>query len=259
MDLVKFDRDLEDQREFDEKCAEFFVGSALVGDVASVSWKLFLCCQSRGGQVLKKALLTRVDLFNNGQWSELVKMSVTSFYRCRQCSGETLKGSPEGHCGEKGSRIHMAQLGDVSTNRQALEGASLTTSDERTLKAFERPRAAPCSTVRAESRVVCEERSYRTIQHDHGPPQTSGTHQLRQFAAKQQLCWPRTRCRKKSWAWWVMWLEQLPNKSQTVWRSKFAPHQDESGLRDRCTHPPGLDRCGPEQLERSTSSPGMRW
>ena len=46
MDLVKFDRDLEDQREFDEKCAEFFVGSALVGDVASVSWKLFHGCSS---------------------------------------------------------------------------------------------------------------------------------------------------------------------------------------------------------------------
>ena len=61
--------------------------------------------------MLKKALLTRVDLFNNGQWSELVKMSVTSFYRCRQCSGETSKGSPEGHCGEKGSRIPHGPIG----------------------------------------------------------------------------------------------------------------------------------------------------
>ena len=48
-------------------------------------WKLFLLFPrmflfrpSRGGQVPKKALLTRVDLFNSGQWSELVEMSVTS-------------------------------------------------------------------------------------------------------------------------------------------------------------------------------------
>ena len=27
----------------------------------------------------------------------------------------------------------------------------------------------------------------------------------------------------------------------------ISPHQDASGLRDRCTHPPGLDRCGPER------------
>ena len=39
--------------------------------------------------------------------------------------------------------FHMAQLGDVSTNRQALEGASLTTSDERTLKALKDPARRP--------------------------------------------------------------------------------------------------------------------
>ena len=70
--------------------------------------------------------------------------------------------------------FYMVQLGEVSAGRQALEGASLATGDERTLKGVERPRAAPCSaqesrarrdcsvhsrgTVRAGSRVVREER-----------------------------------------------------------------------------------------------------
>ena len=67
------------------------LGAVLVGEtrgdvlMQTRVWKLcllvprmFLFRPSRGGQVRRKALLTRVDLFNSGQWSELVEMSVTS-------------------------------------------------------------------------------------------------------------------------------------------------------------------------------------
>ena len=65
----------------------------------------FIFRPSRGGQVPKKALLTRVDLFNSGQWSELVEMEVTSAVdvanvQARDVEGETQRG----HCGEDGSQ-----------------------------------------------------------------------------------------------------------------------------------------------------------
>ena len=64
-----------------------------------------------GGQVLKKALLTRVDLFNSG-----MKRALRAF--------------------------HMVEVGEVSAGRQALEGASLATGVEWTLRALKDPRGA---------------------------------------------------------------------------------------------------------------------
>ena len=158
--------------------------------------RMFLFRPSRGGQVPKKALLTRVDLFNSGQWSELVEMSMTSSLDVANAQARRRRGTQRDTVEKRALRaFHMVQLGEVSAGRQALEGASLATGDERTLRALKDP--APCfaqeshargdcsvqsrRTFRAGSRVVREERSNseegsrtRTIQHDRGPLQTSG-------------------------------------------------------------------------------------
>ena len=123
------------------------------GDVLiqTKAWKLFflvtrmfLFRPSRGGRVPKKALLTRVDLFNSGQWSELVEMSVTSSIDVANAQARRRRGTQRDTVEKRALRaFHMVQLGEVSAGRQALEGASLATGDERTLKALKDPARRP--------------------------------------------------------------------------------------------------------------------
>ena len=123
------------------------------GDVLAktTAWKLFpliprmfLFRHSRGGQVSKKVLMARVDIFNSGRWDELVEMSVTSSLDAARAQARRRRGAHEDNVEKRARRAyHMIQLGEVSAGRQALEGASLATGDERTLKALKDPARRP--------------------------------------------------------------------------------------------------------------------
>ena len=88
----------------------------------------------------KKVLMARVDLFNSGRWDELIKMSVTSSFDAACAQARRRRGANEDNVEKRARRAyHMIQLGEVSAGRQALEGASLATGDERTLNALKDP------------------------------------------------------------------------------------------------------------------------
>ena len=83
----------------------------------------------------KKVLMARVDLFNSGRWDELVEMSVTSSLNAARAQARLRRCAHEDNVEKRARRAHhMIQLGEVWAGRQALEGASLATGDERTLK-----------------------------------------------------------------------------------------------------------------------------
>ena len=122
------------------------------GDVLAQTraWKLFFLMRmflfrpSRGGQVSKKVLMARADLFNSGRWDELVEMSVTSSLDAARAQARRRRGASEDNVEKRARRaFHMIQLGEVSAGRQALEGASLATGDERTLNALKDPARRP--------------------------------------------------------------------------------------------------------------------
>ena len=88
--------------------------------------------------------MARVDLFNSGRWDELVEMSVTSSLGAARAQARRRRGAPEDNVEERVRKAHhMIQLGEVSAGRQALEGASLATGDERILKALKDPARRP--------------------------------------------------------------------------------------------------------------------
>ena len=125
---------------------KFLLGVYKLDAMQTRGWKLFflvprmfLFRPSRGGQVPKKALLTRVDLFNSGQWSELVEMSVTSSLDVANAQARRRRGTQRDTVEKRVLRaFHMVQLGEVVAGRQALEGASLATGDW-TLRALKDP------------------------------------------------------------------------------------------------------------------------
>ena len=102
--------------------------------------RMFLYRPSRGGQVPKKTLSDRVDLFQRGQWVELVEMSLISSVEAASASSRRRRRF-KGDNVEQLARIafHMVQLGEVSAGRQALDGACLAPGDLKTLKALEDP------------------------------------------------------------------------------------------------------------------------
>ena len=57
--------------------------------------RMFLFRPSRGGQVSKKVLMARVDLFNSGRWDELVEMSVTSSLDAARAQARRRRGANE--------------------------------------------------------------------------------------------------------------------------------------------------------------------
>ena len=106
-------------------------------------WKLLLLLPRmllskppRGGTIGKDKLVKRFQMFANGQRQELFRFGV-------QCA-EELGNARRRHrrCvtdSERGERVFMlAQLGELSSARQALEGAELAAGNLKTLDALRR-------------------------------------------------------------------------------------------------------------------------
>ena len=71
-------------------------------------------------------------------------MSVTSSIDVANAQARRRRGTQRDTVEKRALRaFHMVQLGEVSAGRQALEGASLATGDERTLKALKDPARRP--------------------------------------------------------------------------------------------------------------------
>ena len=82
-------------------------------------WKLFfLFPPSRGGQVPKKTLSARVDLFQRGQSVELVEMSLISSVQAASASSRRRRRFKGDNVEQRERRaFHMVQLGEVSASR----------------------------------------------------------------------------------------------------------------------------------------------
>ena len=114
-------------------------------------WKLFfqlpgmfLYRPSRGGQVPKKTLSARVDLFQRGQWVELVEMSLISSVEAASASSRRRRRFKGDNVEQRARRaFHMVQLGEVSAGRQVLDGACLAPGDLKTLNALKDPTRRP--------------------------------------------------------------------------------------------------------------------
>ena len=86
--------------------------------------RMFLFRPSRGGQVPKKALLTRVDLFSSGQWSELVEMSVTSSVDVANAQARRRRETQRDIVEKRALRaFHIVQLSEVSARATGSRGS----------------------------------------------------------------------------------------------------------------------------------------
>ena len=111
------------------------MGEALQGSEArrERGWKLFLMLPRlllyrpcRGGNVHKEKLSKRFQDFSEGRWTQLLAAS-------RQCAEDVSQAQrrkrrrhrPEEELGRRAARaLALVQLGELSSGRQALEGAS---------------------------------------------------------------------------------------------------------------------------------------
>ena len=113
-------------------------------------WKLFLLLPrmllhraSRGGLIPRPKLMNRLELFNRGAWRELLEAS-------RKCSHQAAVSRrrknrrPEQDIARRVSRAaSLVHMGELSSARQALEGASLAPGSEATLNALRDPEKRP--------------------------------------------------------------------------------------------------------------------
>ena len=113
-------------------------------------WKLFMLLPRmllhrlpRGGVVERGKLLKRFDQFNRGAWTSLVGASRTC---CQQAAVVRRRRSRRGE-NDLGRLVDRAEalvhMGELSSARQALEGASLAPGSEDTLQALRDPAKRP--------------------------------------------------------------------------------------------------------------------
>ena len=87
---------------------------------------------------------SRLGLFQDGQWVELVVMSLVSSVQTVNVRARARRRSNGDDIQKRVRRaFHMVQLGEVSAGRQALEGASLAAGDQKTLNALRDPTRRP--------------------------------------------------------------------------------------------------------------------
>ena len=115
-------------------------------------WKLFLMLPRlllyrpcRGGNVHKEKLSKRFQDFSDGRWTELLAGS-------RKCAEDASQAQrrkrrrrrPEEELGRRAARAFaLVQLGELSSGRQALEGASVANGTQQTLEALRDPDRRP--------------------------------------------------------------------------------------------------------------------
>ena len=101
--------------------------------------RMFLYRPSRGGQVPKKTLSARVDLFQRGQLVELVEMSLISSVEAASGSSRRRRRFKGDNVEQRARRaFHMVQLGEVSA-----DGACLAPGDLKILNALKDPTRRP--------------------------------------------------------------------------------------------------------------------
>ena len=100
--------------------------------------RLLLSKPPRGGTIGKDKLVKKFQMFANGQWQELFRFGV----QCAEELGNARRRhrrrvtDSEAKRGERASML--AQLGELSSARQALEGAELAAGNLETLEALRR-------------------------------------------------------------------------------------------------------------------------
>ena len=150
----------------------------LAGDVLRQSrdWKAFLLLlrlllhkPPRGGLIQKK-LEERLELFARGNWLSLLRAS-------EQCAGKEGKTTRDTLDKRAARALELVQMRELSSGRQALEGAELAPGTLATLAALTNPDRRP-----AEPREPL-------------PPQLVN-HRPR---SKLQQRWPELTCQMRSW------------------------------------------------------------
>ena len=96
-----------------------------------------------GGKISRDKLINRFDKFARGQWNDLIEASV--------CAEEAATASPrrrrrvDDNDAEKRAlrALKFVQLGELSSGRQALEGAELAPGNAATLTQLRRRQDVP--------------------------------------------------------------------------------------------------------------------
>ena len=106
-------------------------------------WKLFLILPRmllhrplRGGLLGKEKLLARVEKFAAGQWTDLLSVSDFCSEQAAVVSRRLGRRQEFGFDKRVSRALHLVQLGELSSGRQALEGADLAPGTTATLNAL---------------------------------------------------------------------------------------------------------------------------
>ena len=109
-------------------------------------WKLFLILPRmllhrppRGGLLGKEKLLARFEKFAAGQWTDLLRASDL----CSEQARRKGRRQESGFDKRVSRALHLVQLGELSSGRQALEGADLAPGTTATLNALRDPTKRP--------------------------------------------------------------------------------------------------------------------
>ena len=116
-------------------------------------WKLFLLLPRmllhrppRGGMISRAQLISRFEMFIKGEWTALIRAGEA----CATQAGDARrrKRRREGGLAQRLSRAEaLVHLGELSSARQALEGADLAPGNEETLNALRRRPAMPRDAI----------------------------------------------------------------------------------------------------------------
>ena len=107
--------------------------------------RLLLFRPARGGNIHKGKLAQRFQDFSEGTWSELLRVSTQSAEDASKAQSRKRRHRiVEQEFDRRAARaLSLVQMGELSSGRQALEGASLAPGTRRTLEALRDPIRRP--------------------------------------------------------------------------------------------------------------------
>ena len=114
-------------------------------------WKLFmllprmlLCRPPRGGLIPRKRLEERLAAFNAGDWVTLIEFFLECAMQGAVAQSRKRRRSRQNDVENRAARaLHLAQMGELSSARQALEASPVATGDEaKLMNESRRPSAA---------------------------------------------------------------------------------------------------------------------
>ena len=131
---------------------EVIAGHELHSEVRMVrGWKLLMLLPRmllnrlrRGGHIPRKKLKNRFRRFQEGEWIQLLSEGQESAVQAHRSSVRRRRRHRPDDVRDRASRaLRLAQLGELSAARQALEGAQLAPGDLTTLRALTDPDRRP--------------------------------------------------------------------------------------------------------------------